>query len=323
MLRPLKFILKNQLKLEKSKREKKIDGFTLIELLVGMILAALVITPLLGLMINVLKTDRDEQAKSNSEQELKSAVDYISQDLQQAVYIYDQNGLNPPPDGIQDQIPPQKAVPGCNDIATCTPVLVFWKRKLLPDSIPVGGGANDTFVYSLVAYYLVETPDNTWSNAARIGRFEIRGGVAGARPPFDEADEGFAALDLTGAGSLQNKMNAWQSAADPFTQQAEVLIDYIDIPDPDINEAPNNTPPGGITCDTTNPDASLLEQRVPENPDINSFYACVNSTKNYARVYIRGNAQARIQQDITQRNYRSTFFPTATIQVEGKSSLPQ
>ncbi|MGB7440599.1 MAG: hormogonium polysaccharide secretion pseudopilin HpsC [Coleofasciculaceae cyanobacterium] len=318
MLRPFKFILKNQLKLESSRREKKIGGFTLIELLVGMILAALVITPLLGLMINVLKTDRDEQAKSNSEQELKSAVDYISQDLQQAVYIYDQDGLNPPPPGIQNQIPPQKDAPRCDDAATCTPVLVFWKRRLLPDAIPVvGGGNNDTFVYSLVAYYLVQTPDNTWSNVARIGRFEIRGGVTGANPPFDNADEGFAPLDLTGAGSLQNKMNRWESDAADFTQQAEVLIDYIDIPDPALNDPTNNDiPPGGITC---KPD----EQRIPADLDKNSFYACVNSAENYARLHIRGNAQARIQKDLTKRNYRSTFFPTATIQVEGKSSLPQ
>jgi len=71
---------------------QKSGGFTLTELLVAMLLVALVLTPLLTFMLNIMDSERKEQAKTTSEQEL-SALDYIAGDLEQAVYIYDDDGL--------------------------------------------------------------------------------------------------------------------------------------------------------------------------------------------------------------------------------------
>ncbi|PMB02355.1 prepilin-type cleavage/methylation domain-containing protein, partial [Fischerella thermalis CCMEE 5196] len=98
-MNPFKWILMNQLKHFKSKQ--KISGFTLIELLVALLLAFLVITPLLGFMINIMDTDRKEQAKINSEQEIKAALDFIARDLQQAVFIYNADGIK----AIRQQLP--------------------------------------------------------------------------------------------------------------------------------------------------------------------------------------------------------------------------
>jgi hypothetical protein len=39
----------------------------------------------------MLNTDRREQVKSNTEQDIQAAVDFIAQDLSQAIYIYDNN----------------------------------------------------------------------------------------------------------------------------------------------------------------------------------------------------------------------------------------
>jgi len=44
-------------------------------------------------MLNIMDSERKEQAKKTSEQELQSALDYIAGDLEQAVYIYDDDGL--------------------------------------------------------------------------------------------------------------------------------------------------------------------------------------------------------------------------------------
>jgi len=79
----------------KSHKElnQKSGGFTLTELLVAMLLVALVLTPLLTFMLNIMDSERKEQAKTTSEQELQSALDYIAGDLEQAVYIYDDDGL--------------------------------------------------------------------------------------------------------------------------------------------------------------------------------------------------------------------------------------
>ena len=139
MINQLHFFLKHHPNKKRSEITSKNSGFTLIELMVAMILAVLVITPLLGFMINILDTDRKEQAKVNSEQEIKPALDYIAQDLKQAIYIYDAKGIK----AIEDELP------YANDAAK-VPVLVFWKREFKKGVI--GGsfdGSNDGFVYSL------------------------------------------------------------------------------------------------------------------------------------------------------------------------------
>ncbi|NES19881.1 MAG: prepilin-type N-terminal cleavage/methylation domain-containing protein [Symploca sp. SIO3E6] len=331
MLNSLKFLLKNQL--QQNRQTKKNSGFTLIELLVGMIIAVLVITPLLGFMINILSTDRKEQAKANSEQEIKTALDYITQDLQQAVYIYDQDGLtNNGNNGISDNLPPEEAADaGCDNAATCAPVLVFWKRTLREQVVPIEAGANcgatppvgcdDAYVYSLIGYYLVTEDSDTWSDVARITRFEISAGVPNADDADDrEDDDGFVPFNLAGAGDLQTKMKRWgednpndptDKAAGPYTVNfgSTVLIDYIDLDS-------GGAPPSEIQCDLTG------EQKVPEdNPAINSFYACVNSQRNYARIYLRGNALARIQNTNNFGDRSSSFFPVGTVQVQGSGSL--
>src|SRR3712207_4678467 len=163
---PLKWLFFKQLKLRRVKR--RCDGFTLVELLVGIIIATLVITPLLGFMINFMTTDRQEQAKANTEQEIKAAIGYIARDLQQAIYIYDADGIN----AIRKQLPRY------GDKNNFFPVLVFWKRQFLSDGLLISGSQqkDDTFVYSLVAYYLITETSPIWSKTARIGRFQISNG---------------------------------------------------------------------------------------------------------------------------------------------------
>jgi len=79
----LKFIFKSLLK--PLRRRKRASGFTLIELLVALILTFLIITPLLSLVISFMTTDRQEQAKNSSQQEIQAALDYMAQDMQQSI----------------------------------------------------------------------------------------------------------------------------------------------------------------------------------------------------------------------------------------------
>ncbi|MGH8001871.1 MAG: hormogonium polysaccharide secretion pseudopilin HpsC, partial [Brasilonema sp.] len=158
----LKWLFIKQLKLFRVKQ--KCNGFTLVELLVGIVIATIVITPLLGFMINIMTTERQEQAKANTEQEIKAALDYIARDLKQSVYIYDADGIN----AIRKQLPRY------GDKNKFFPVLVFWKRQII--SKESSKMENDILFYSLVAYYLIKDNDSTWSKAARIGRFQIRDG---------------------------------------------------------------------------------------------------------------------------------------------------
>lgn len=330
----------------KTSRNPSPTGFTLIELLIAILMGALVLIPLLGLVINVLDTDRKEQAKSMSEQELKDAADFITEDLKQAVYIYDQDGINRDSSttaansGIKNQIPP--SVTGvCPTGATCTPVLVFWKREYFPDSMPVGNNAvsnctqaataankaticDDAYTYSLVGYYLVTGPNNspTWSRQARIARFILDGGVGkiqtnGTMAYSHDPDPGYAPFDMSKSGDLKVKMNQWTKNAtqnfDPNKSPMMVLVDYID------NSANTPTP---LAC-VSNTDPTQAEQRVPATGS-NNFYACVNSYKNSARFFIRGNALERLNPNSPNNSYaanRITYFPTVTVQVQGRGFL--
>lgn len=184
-------------------------GFTLIELLVAALIASLLVSILLSFLVGVLDSDRKETAKSNAQEELQAAISYISDDLQEAIYIYGSESLA----GINSQLPHTDtgATSQCNT-TNCTPVLVFWKRfSYSPNSqakyttasaaadplvklgcmpyvgtcVDTAGVAfgRDTYTYSLVAYYLKNddplitgNSGSTWSNTARILRWEIKDG---------------------------------------------------------------------------------------------------------------------------------------------------
>ncbi|MFM6154609.1 MAG: hormogonium polysaccharide secretion pseudopilin HpsC, partial [Sphaerospermopsis kisseleviana] len=166
------FILKIILRLKpkpsriNSKLIQKSTGFTLIELLVALLISFLILTPLLGLMVNILTTDREEQAKANTEEDIQTAINYITRDLQQAIYVYDADGIA--------AISSQLRYPSDS---SRTPILVFWKRDLVTNVVPQATGLDDTFIYSLVVYYLDNSASTTWSKAARISRWQIRNGV--------------------------------------------------------------------------------------------------------------------------------------------------
>ncbi len=371
----LRFLLSLRLR---QPRSRPSAGFTLVELLVAIIVAALVITPLLGLAVNLLQTDRQENAKATSEQELQAAADFMARDLQQAIYIYDAAALTRNSNindavnsGIRDQIPPvAQAVGGCTD-ANCVPVLVFWKRRSITNAVPFAdntvnctnasnaNNCNDTFVYSLVAYYLIfdqPGPNTVWSRTARISRFEINDGVrfqvsnnnrnagtlieeAGVNLSKLRQSPGFAFFNLRLSGAtLHGKLNRWQKGPASFTannaQPMQILVDYIDQSPPngsgnppqglDTEDCPTGNIPNLSPAEplwTKSPAAGVLPARVND-----SFYACINRTDNAARIYLRGNALARIRPVDNPPEYgqrTASFFPTTRVEVRGVGKLVQ
>ncbi|KAB8319961.1 prepilin-type N-terminal cleavage/methylation domain-containing protein [Tolypothrix campylonemoides VB511288] len=305
----------NQLKLFRVKH--KYDGFTLVELLVGIVIATLVLTPLLGFMINIMTTDdRQEQAKANTEQEIKAALDYIARDLQQAIYIYDADGIN----AIRRQL---RRYGDKNDFF---PVLVFWKREFIPKGLIIDSKSDirdDTFVYSLVAYYLIKDNDSTWSNAARIGRFQISNGYESTETNDKtiHRDKGFQIFNLQGSGDIKSKMNQWtKKSGEDYGPRIWPLVDYIDQT---------------LINDNTNPAPSCAsdQQVIPKfsgsgdavatgNVRTRGFYVCVDAENVVAEVYLRGNALARIQNNnIDFNGSNKTYFPQKSIRVQGNRFL--
>ncbi|NES02313.1 MAG: type II secretion system protein [Okeania sp. SIO2F4] len=174
----LNSLLKKLYPKRRSPLSKSTSGFTMIELLVATIVATIIIVPILTFVVDILNRDVREQAKTNSEQELQAAVDYIAQDMSQAFYVYDDDGVT----AIEEQLP-------YSDDNEKTPILVFWKREFVRDALEPSGGmcsstnCDDTFVQSLVVYYLIEDDQEIWCQPSgstcpkRIARFQIQDGV--------------------------------------------------------------------------------------------------------------------------------------------------
>ena len=186
------------------------------------------VTVMLSFLVGVLDSARKETVKSTAQEELQSAIAYIADDLQEAMYIYGSDGLT----SINSQLPHFQTSPQSTQCNTtnCTPVLVFWKRIAFdPNSskdYSAGGGSQKlgcmpyigttattcasstasvnpyktafgraTYSYSLVAYYLRNDSNNNenFSGTARILRWELKDGYAwycGANPSIKATDTG-------------------------------------------------------------------------------------------------------------------------------------
>ena len=347
----LRLLLKSQHQKNRSDRAQTDKGMTLVELLVGSIMAFLIITPMLGFVVDMLNTDRREQVKSNTEQDIQAAVDFISQDLSQAIYIYDQAGIT--------AINPTTKLPPAPANTTGTPILVFWKRQQIKNSVPVNatltpkpsncnpaalpgtaGECNDTYVRSLVAYYQIKDPPNpnpaTWCQPSggtcptRIARYEIREPV---RNPYttDATKPYYEAADLSAGQKGSDAFNKDFDLSKPTVNvttganfpDPQVLVNYID-------HSSTNVPiPTGVQCQTllavTPPPAPLTfnaNDLLITDGSTHSFYACVDKTRNLARVTIRGNSLRRLQaNDAEFKTTSSAYFPTAIVQVQGFGGL--
>ena len=409
----LRLLLKSHHQRSRSRLAETNKGMTLVELLVGSIMAFLIITPMLGFVVDMLNTDRREQVKSNTEQDIQAAVDFIAQDLSQAIYIYDQAGIN------DIQKTPTKLPPSPAN-TTGTPILVFWKRQQMKNSLPInevinkdvkpkqcdnaGIKCNDTYVLSLVAYYQIKdtTSSPTWCQPSggncptRIARYEIREPIRNpytidaTKPYYDVAD---LSVSQKGSDAFNPKFSFSKPTEEVTTggsTNSEVLVNYIDhnaaplagtecrtalgnptdpkedAPDPAFSIDPtksfdlknptvNVTNPTGLTASSGNPQVlvNYIDNTtvanvpaLPTPPDCkitlgvvdptgpgaipiksadllitdkstNSFYACVDTSKNIARVTIRGNSLRRLQTDAPYNKDNPAFFPTASVQVQG------
>lgn len=343
----LQFLVKSRFKDNPIKKPPSIRGYTMIELLVGMIMAFLIITPLMGFVLNLLDDDRKEGVRATTDQELQSAMDYIQEDLRQAFYVYDRTGVQAinNPNGIEQ------------DKDKRTPILVFWKRTIEKKSRPVvtikngscspTGALDDSFVYSLVAYYVsTNNPNGIWSDkAVRIERLEISDGV---QYPCDSSKYVSGFLPSDGFQKFtQGKETEWKNSGALNAGDRQVLIDYIhsesqqykdnkpitdaksvdEKSDVDcqnilgseaqlitqylVKPAPPATPPA-----TPPPEANKVDKSDP------GFYVCVNKEKKIVQVNLRGNALARMgEPDPRYSDSKKQFFPRSSTAIQLGSSL--
>ena len=298
----LQFLLS---RLELVTKKPKATGFTLVELLVSMLMAGIIISSLLYLMVNLLQTDQKEAATNQAQGEMQAAMDYITSDLRDAVYVYDEV---------------TKLLPYLPEFATThKPILAFWKAEsveeqgqALPSDCTLATftdlqKAECTSLrvrqntYTLVVY--LQSKDETnqkWQGKSRIRRYQLRkyttmSTLALSTGYVDPSQTNTSfqqwPRDITSTTVPKPSLQA----ARPTVDNGEALVDFV--ADPDI------TTVGVPSCPSTDGDndfdADDDYKRTPAATGYTSFFACVRKEVSSVGlnqdivVFLRGNPEGK------------------------------
>ncbi len=288
-------------------------GFTLLELLVSIIIGGIITLLLLSLVVQLTQSNQDDAARSQVQQDMQTAMDYITQDLREAVFVYNGQCLQgTAAPATQDDVGTR--CPGVvNHIPTFmsdngrVPVLAFWRTKPLPQEIRNICSTNVNQLetlpgvpcvaatgYSLVVYALDpwDSNEQIWKGNARLIRYELsqfpenpanqNDLIAGFVDPLNEPSYSFqqwpyGKVGTTGFGNRQT--------ARP-NNPAFTLVDFVDDKgsinetgtklDPNCEEfAPF---PGGNPATPKDPnDIRNALSPTGDNNTPRGFYACVRN----------------------------------------------
>lgn len=198
------FFSPRKLKRLLSFNRRRSKGFTLLELLVAMIIGSLIVIALLTLVVQLTETNQKDAARSQVQQDMQAATDFVAQELREAVFVYNGeclqgNGTPTNSDNLKTTCPGiVKHIPEAMTKDGKTPVLAFWRTKKLPADIsklcgnnaddlskpPIPPAAPNSLVvagvpclagnsYSLVVYAIDKKVSDTWSGNARLIRYEL------------------------------------------------------------------------------------------------------------------------------------------------------
>lgn len=311
----------------KTNRVNPARGFTLVELLVGLLTSAIFMAATGSIITEVMKQDRRETAKSQTQFELQQALDYIRQDLQEAVFVY--TGAE-----MQARLIGPGLVNGPG-----TPILAFWKVRRAtectntaappavctndPGAQGIGNLTLTGNMFVLVVYYWQQNAANDpmWPSGqfgpARVARVELDA-FPGEQTVVPAGQRGDYRAPITTDflnwpytapfAPPQPALAAFNAAESP----ARELTAYID--DNQATPVPAQIPcPAGLNPspnDTGAPSAAN---------GFYAFYACVfprptgnNLQTQEVLVFLRGNALARA--DATANTDDSTYFPVLQAQ---------
>ncbi|MDY6937944.1 MAG: prepilin-type N-terminal cleavage/methylation domain-containing protein [Cyanobacteriota bacterium] len=272
----LEIFNKQRLKTRKNRQ----GGFTLTELLVTIILGSLIVAGLMGLVVELLTTEARETARTETQREMQMALDYISTDLREAVYVYDGACLSgeDQEDANGNKILGSQCKGLFNHIdvpQNSTPVLAFWKLDPLPEAVGCGDGGVAGVPclsgrsYTLVVYFLRENQQGEpWRGMSRILRYEL--------PQF--TSDGTEVAGYISPETIS--FGEWPGDNDPDGGFLATLVDFVDsrpLDDNDLKESVgDNGQAASVQCPsgyTLTPSDDTLEQN--GFPNLRNFYACV------------------------------------------------
>jgi prepilin-type N-terminal cleavage/methylation domain-containing protein len=288
-----------------SIKNRSTTGFTLLELLVATAIGGGIIAGLMFMVVQLTNTDLRESSRSETQREMQLALDYISTELREAVYVYNGEQLQT----LSQYLP--NAVRANGSI----PVLAFWKQQPFPGwarelcrSRPPaqtqGIACESGSSYSLVVYSLSSANNNNiWSpNNARITRYAMTE-FGSNQNDFTQGyvnpglfRNNFATWPLDNGVDLRNQPMLSGRPTGELGGTVATLVDYVDRVAPAANngrQAPSC--PNGY--DPTPSDAGIQAAAAPLR-NVRSFYACVRRRVNTGEnqdvvLFVRGSVNGR------------------------------
>ena len=121
----------------KSFRRRASRGFTLIELLVSLLIASIFLLATAMIVVETMRLDREETGRTQVQAELTQAMEYIQQDLAEALYIYNDTE-QPNGDGIPDVIQRLYTPGWIRRPDGAIPVVALWKLEPIPQGCYAG-----------------------------------------------------------------------------------------------------------------------------------------------------------------------------------------
>lgn len=280
------------------KSRKKSRGFTLIELLVTLIVGSIIVGGLLYLVIELLQINRREEVLTRTQQDMQRALDYISRDVREAVYVYSQPNAVVDPDTKNPDPTDTLLAQLTGSLPTgAEPILAFWRF----DPVDVGQittaacNSKETEcntlrvrqgTYTLVLYLQQQNAANDiWGGKSRILRYELS--------KYSNLSTLQQRKGYSDPGGNCNSFRHWskppgRDTGDPCdpgntgTPASSVLVltDYVNRPD---------TPTAQTLC----PTGYIQTPAIPK-----SFHVCVSSgtatpgaagANQVVRVYLQGS----------------------------------
>jgi prepilin-type N-terminal cleavage/methylation domain-containing protein len=308
-----------------SRRGDRVKGFTLLELLVTTAIAGGIVSGLLFIVIQLMSVDQRESAQSETQREMQLALNYISTEMRDAVYVYTGTSLAADPSrrngqSLLDFLP-------TNLTTESVPVIAFWKQQPFPDAVklkcagstpPAGVACTNGSSYALVVYSLsTYDPNDTWKGNARITRYALT--------EFNSL--GVATGGYVNPGVYNNNFDAWPYGTNetglvnlqttrPANATPAALVDFVDYP---VSPALPVPPVPDVMC--PNATTTGVNYVISPTTGVRSFYACVNDRQTLGDsqdvvIYLRGNVKGRPGSALA-----SAFLPTLETRVLSRGVL--
>ncbi|XGV89125.1 MAG: PilW family protein [Limnothrix sp. BL-A-16] len=258
--------------------ETKTAGFTLIELLISALIAGLIVSGLLGIVVELVSTNRRELARSETMRDMGIAAEFMSNELREAIYVYTGKclweGQSSP--GQTDYCPGLFGGDGGLELPddNSLPLIAFWKLDPIPENCEdpdcnlyeLSGRT-----YTLVVYFLNNKEDDKWDGRARITRWAMKRFNEKGKKSGEFSDP----LDVSSGLTLQT----WPRTADgntpPGAQRPtfgdpnpDVLVDFVDDTQ-DVNLGTERECPAQYEVTPS------LESLKGDFEGVRSVYACV------------------------------------------------